>query len=168
MIILIFLAIIVSPNDDLLMGVVRQDTAYDFCMCNPPFFKDKEDKRGSIGASLGHRPVPMTRNTGNESETITEGGEVEFVKRIISDSFRLKTKVRSDEYIYNEMIEKLNDLLLFISKMVQHNAWEEIKSQTVKIITGQTQCNLFLWSTILLYHPFMHIGTCSHDRVLSR
>ncbi len=98
-IILIFLAIIVAPNDDLLMGVVKQDTLYDFCMCNPPFFKDKEDKRGSIEASSGHRPVPKTRNTGNESETITEGGEVEFGKRIISDSFRLKTKVRSDEYI---------------------------------------------------------------------
>ena len=76
------------------MGVVKDAVCYDFCMCNPPFFKDKDEKVGLNSSRSGHRPIPQTHNTGNEAETITEGGELKFVERIISDSLKLKTKIR--------------------------------------------------------------------------
>ena len=76
------------------MGVVEKDISYDFCMCNPPFFKDREEMLGLSTSRTGHRPIPHTQNTGNETETITEGGEIEFVKRIISDSLKLGTRIR--------------------------------------------------------------------------
>lgn len=72
---------------------ILEKAHYDFCMCNPPFFTDEKDKR-SEHSRTDHRPIPTTQNTGNESETITSGGEVEFVKRIISDSLVLKEKIR--------------------------------------------------------------------------
>ena len=83
------------PLDTILDGAVdtSSEVCYDFCMCNPPFFKDKEDKKGTQSRTT-HRPIPTTQNTGNESETITQGGEVEFVKRIIADSLKLKEKIR--------------------------------------------------------------------------
>ena len=40
------------------------------------------------------RPAPPTFSTGSEGETVVEGGEVEFVRRIINDSLVLKTKIR--------------------------------------------------------------------------
>ena len=41
-----------------------------------------------------HRPAPPTFSTGSEVETMVEGGEVEFVRRIISDSLTLRTQIR--------------------------------------------------------------------------
>ncbi len=76
------------------MGVVKDTVCYDFCMCNPPFFKDKEERTGLSVTRSGHRPVPQTQNTGNETETITEGGELKFVERIIIDSLKLRMKIR--------------------------------------------------------------------------
>ncbi|KAL5477747.1 hypothetical protein EMCRGX_G024585 [Ephydatia muelleri] len=51
-------------GDTLLLGAL-EDQQYHFCMCNPPFFGDGEER-----------------------------GEVEFVQRIIRDSLKLRTTVR--------------------------------------------------------------------------
>ena len=87
---------LVPPDIVLLGGAVdlSSDVRYDFCMCNPPFFKNEEDKKGAQSRTI-RRPIPTTQNTGNESETITPGGEVEFVNHIIEDSLKLKEKIRS-------------------------------------------------------------------------
>ena len=69
------------------------DTQFDFCMCNPPFYDEGEDRVGG-DSRTGHRPIPHTLNTGNQSETRTPGGEVEFVKRIIEDSLILGNKIK--------------------------------------------------------------------------
>jgi methyltransferase len=98
----------------LLEGVVNthpcHDTVYDFCMCNPPFYSDENDFRGEWSRT-GHRPVPHTRNTGNEVDTVTEGGEIEFIKRIVEDSLRLKTKIKW----YTSLIGKKSSLKVITS-----------------------------------------------------
>ena len=86
----------VTP-DVFLKGVVDtapyDHTQFTFCMCNPPFYKDRDELKG--GASrTGHRPVPQTLNTGNEIETITRGGEVEFVKNIVNESVSIGTRIK--------------------------------------------------------------------------
>lgn len=89
------IVILVSPDDPILRGVVKDDgKTYTFCMCNPPFFKDQEDKTGFTSSRSARRPVPVTQNTGNETETITEGGEAAFVGRIVEDSLKLKERIR--------------------------------------------------------------------------
>lgn len=83
-------------SDVIICGALDEEPTefcYDFCMCNPPFYKDNEDKHGTHSRTA-HRPIPNTSNTGNQSETITEGGEVEFVKRIIADSMKLRNTFR--------------------------------------------------------------------------
>lgn len=91
---MIFIDLVLQVTPDIILaGVVDDCIQYSFCMCNPPFYHDKEDQLG--GASrTGHRPIPHTQNTGNEAETITKGGEVEFVRRIIVDSLSLGTNIR--------------------------------------------------------------------------
>ena len=81
------------PEDTLLLGAVEGHLQYHFCMCNPPFFKDGEERYGGVARS-GSRPLPSTVSTGDLSETITAGGEVEFVRRMIKDSLKLKMVVR--------------------------------------------------------------------------
>lgn len=91
-----FAVIQVTP-DVLLRGVVDvppyDHTHFTFCMCNPPFYEDKEDLMGE-SSRTGHRPGPATQNTGNEAETITRGGEVEFVKKIVKESMSIGTRIK--------------------------------------------------------------------------
>ena len=51
-----------------------------------------------------HRPAPPTFNTGCEGETVTEGGELGFVRRIIHDSLILRTQITSVPLPYHSPI----------------------------------------------------------------
>ena len=74
-----------------------ENTSYDFCMCNPPFFQDSVDREGDRSNRTGTRPSPPNPPTSKmaDHETVTKGGEVEFVGRILADSLKLCTKIRS-------------------------------------------------------------------------
>ena len=76
-----------------LLGALDTTERYSFCMCNPPFFKDNEERYGGSSRS-DHRPAPSTFSGATAGETVTEGGEEEFVKRIIRDSLVLNKGVR--------------------------------------------------------------------------
>jgi len=65
---------------------------YTFTMCNPPFFRDIDERLGS--STTGSRPPAGTCSTASDGEAITPGGEREFVERIIQDSLKLKHRVR--------------------------------------------------------------------------
>lgn len=66
---------------------------FDFCMCNPPFFVSEFEASHGVTRS-DKRPQPSGVCTGTETETVTGGGEVEFVKGIITDSLFLKEQIR--------------------------------------------------------------------------
>ena len=68
-------------------------TQFDFCMCNPPFFKDEfEALHGSSRTDT--RSLSSTVSTGTCQEIAVEGGEINFVSGIIKDSLQLKDRVR--------------------------------------------------------------------------
>lgn len=68
----------------ILLGVVRDDEKFDFCMCNPPFFESLEE------AGLN----PKTSCGGTSEEMVCPGGEQAFIARIIEDSVKLKLSFR--------------------------------------------------------------------------
>lgn len=69
---------------------------YDFCMCNPPFYMSEMELKNCRELKLEE---PHSICTGTESETITEGGEIDFIKKLI-DSSVLQYKLRK-KYIKN-------------------------------------------------------------------
>ncbi|KAG7484066.1 hypothetical protein MATL_G00045170 [Megalops atlanticus] len=83
------------PQKTLLMDALKEESAmvYDFCMCNPPFFANQLEAKG-VNSRNAHRPPPSSVNTGGVTEIMAEGGELEFVKRIIHDSLQLKKRLR--------------------------------------------------------------------------
>jgi len=68
----------------ILVGVVRGDENFDFCMCNPPFFESLEE------AGLN----PKTSCGGTSREMVCPGGERAFITRIIEDSTQLTEQFR--------------------------------------------------------------------------
>uniref|UniRef100_UPI00398ED3AF RNA N(6)-adenosine-methyltransferase mettl16 isoform X1 n=2 Tax=Pristiophorus japonicus TaxID=55135 RepID=UPI00398ED3AF len=83
------------PQKTLLMDALKEESeiVYDFCMCNPPFFANQLEAKGENSRNAS-RPPPSSVNTGGITEIMAEGGELEFVKRIIHDSLQLKKRLR--------------------------------------------------------------------------
>ncbi|XP_075847795.1 RNA N(6)-adenosine-methyltransferase METTL16 [Microtus pennsylvanicus] len=83
------------PQKTLLMDALKEESEiiYDFCMCNPPFFANELEAQG-VNSRNSRRPPPSSVNTGGITEIMAEGGELEFVKRIIHDSLKLKKRLR--------------------------------------------------------------------------
>ncbi|XP_021253023.1 methyltransferase-like protein 16 isoform X2 [Numida meleagris] len=83
------------PQKTLLMDALKEESEiiYDFCMCNPPFFANQMEAKG-VNSRNPRRPPPSSVNTGGITEIMAEGGELEFVKRIIHDSLQLKKRLR--------------------------------------------------------------------------
>ncbi|CAH6785930.1 RNA N6-adenosine-methyltransferase METTL16 [Phodopus roborovskii] len=83
------------PQKTLLMDALKEESeiVYDFCMCNPPFFANQLEAQG-VNSRNSRRPPPSSVNTGGITEIMAEGGELEFVKRIIHDSLQLKKRLR--------------------------------------------------------------------------
>ncbi|MGH0153048.1 UNVERIFIED_CONTAM: hypothetical protein FKN15_023974 [Acipenser sinensis] len=83
------------PQKTLLMDALKEESGivYDFCMCNPPFFANQLEAKG-VNSRSARRPPPSSVNTGGVTEIMAEGGELEFVKRIIHDSLQLQRRLR--------------------------------------------------------------------------
>ncbi|NXU75968.1 MET16 methyltransferase, partial [Oreotrochilus melanogaster] len=90
-----FLLVVKVPQKTLLMDALKEESeiVYDFCMCNPPFFANQLEAK-AINSRNPRRPPPSSVNTGGITEIMAEGGELEFVKRIIHDSLQLKKRLR--------------------------------------------------------------------------
>lgn len=82
-----------GTSDSLLEGLIEDGRQYSFCMCNPPFFSDREEAAG-LNCRSEKRPLPKSVCTATDDEAITEGGEVAFVKKIIKESIELKHTIR--------------------------------------------------------------------------
>ena len=93
----------VSPSSILEEPLTSTNVVYDFTMCNPPFFgklheeedHGKEERGGrKEKIQVKPRPPPHNANTGSNEEKLTDGGEEEFVRRMIDESSRLRDRVR--------------------------------------------------------------------------
>ncbi|KAG5024934.1 hypothetical protein AAZX31_08G085100 [Glycine max] len=105
----------------ILVGVVRDDEKFDFCMCNPPFFESLEE------AGLN----PKTSCGGTSQEMVCPGGERAFITRIIEDSTQLKDQFRW----FTSMVGKKSNLKYLTSKL-----WEVGVAvvKTTEFVQGRT------------------------------
>lgn len=83
-----------SPKDTLIQGVFKAAprATYHFTMCNPPFFGNMMEAQGIMSRTMD-RPEPKSVSTASEVEMIYEGGEVDFVKRMIVESLKLREQI---------------------------------------------------------------------------
>ncbi|KAH7026841.1 ribosomal RNA large subunit methyltransferase F-like protein, partial [Linnemannia elongata] len=68
-----------------------REQRYDFCMCNPPFYKDEQDIQDSLEGKEG-QPSAICKGTTNEM--ITTGGEAQFVKQMVDESIIHGQRIR--------------------------------------------------------------------------
>ncbi|XP_062617286.1 RNA N6-adenosine-methyltransferase mettl16-like [Saccostrea cucullata] len=90
-----------------LLELLEDETGdYDFCMCNPPFFADHMEAQAITSSRTDDRAEPTSVNTASVGESITEGGEVEFIRKIIVESVKLQDRIK----IFTSMVGKKTNL----------------------------------------------------------
>eukprot|EP00938_MAST-03A_sp_MAST-3A-sp1_P006758 g6758.t1 len=119
---------LVKEDDDLVSE--RDADKVDFCMCNPPFFEDKDEVS----------PHPSRACSGSSNEMITKGGEVKFVIRIIENSLKLGTKLRW----YTSMLGRKSSIVTLVRHLRSTNRVKEIVSS--EFLQGQTRRWGLAWS----------------------
>uniref|UniRef100_T1ITX6 U6 small nuclear RNA (adenine-(43)-N(6))-methyltransferase n=1 Tax=Strigamia maritima TaxID=126957 RepID=T1ITX6_STRMM len=90
------ITVIPVEGNAILRDVVKDN--FHFCMCNPPFFSSLDEAEGKQKIKQRSNTV----NTANDNEMVTDGGEIEFVRKIIEDSVHLKDKIK----LYTTMLGK--------------------------------------------------------------
>lgn len=76
--------------------MINKESQYDFTMCNPPFFLDSDEALGVKNTrNVEKRPDAKSVSAGKQCELIyDEGGEVDFVKKIINDSIKIGKRIK--------------------------------------------------------------------------
>lgn len=89
--------VIENTSDSLFLDLLRssehEQRKFHFTMCNPPFFGNILEAQGLLSSRSSDRPEPSSVSTADEGEMIVEGGEVEFVKNMISESHHVTDRV---------------------------------------------------------------------------
>ncbi|RKF53686.1 U6 small nuclear RNA -methyltransferase [Erysiphe neolycopersici] len=101
-----------EPREPLIPFQVLGVENLKFIMCNPPFYESKEEM---LKCAEAKKRPPFTACTGADFEMVTEGGEVEFISRLIDESTESKSRVQW----YTSMIGKLSNLIILREKLVK-------------------------------------------------
>ncbi|XP_048767709.2 RNA N6-adenosine-methyltransferase mettl16-like isoform X2 [Ostrea edulis] len=121
----------VSGKTALLELMAGESDQYDFCMCNPPFFADHMEAQAITSSRTDDRAEPTSINTASVGESITEGGEVEFIHKIIVESIKLQGRIK----FFTSMIGKKTNLLLVKKDLRDHKI---PNYQTTEFCQGKT------------------------------
>ena len=117
----------VSP-DVMLCGIFKMAPRplYHFTMCNPPFFGNIMEAQGIMTSRNVSRREPSSVSTAAECEMVwEEGGEVDFISRMITDSLQLREQVVWVDY--NSWILIVWELAFFFALFVS------LPSKTLKV-----------------------------------
>ncbi|KIP02400.1 hypothetical protein PHLGIDRAFT_79182, partial [Phlebiopsis gigantea 11061_1 CR5-6] len=114
--------------------VFEQSSQLDFTMCNPPFYRNREEISISAEAKqLG----PNAVCTGADTEMITPGGEVSFVRQMVLESLRWSTRCRHFGLgrWFTSMLGKMSSLteiveLLKVNKIGNYGITEFVQGRT--------------------------------------
>ncbi|KAJ0667876.1 putative 23S rRNA (adenine(1618)-N(6))-methyltransferase [Helianthus annuus] len=115
----------------ILLGVVKNNEKFDFCICNPPFFETMDEAGLNPNTSCGGTPAEM----------VCPGGEQAFISRMIQDSVQLKQSFRW----YTSMVGKKSNLKSLISKLREVGV---TVVKTTEFVQGQTSRWGIAWSFI--------------------
>ncbi|CED82013.1 Predicted DNA methylase [Phaffia rhodozyma] len=121
------------------------DLQFEFTMCNPPFYSSWQEI-SSLASNKEFNPHAIC--TGAETEMITTGGEVEFVKRMVNESTSMGIQDRCRWF--TSLLGKsssIKDVVdLFRSRKIKNYAIAEF-------IQGHTKRWALAWSFSALYLP---------------
>lgn len=95
------------------INIDNSEKIYDFCMCNPPFFSTPQELNPFFKSRKTSRPIPKNAFCASINEVVINGGEIEFISKIIEESVKFKNKIK----IFTTMVGHKNSLPHLKSKL---------------------------------------------------
>ncbi|CAB3220738.1 unnamed protein product [Arctia plantaginis] len=92
----------------------EEKLVFDFCMCNPPFYSNVQELCESRSPA---RLPPKNGFTGSPQELITEGGELEFCRKLIRESKKYKDNI----IIFTTMVGHKYNLIVLVQDLKTEN-----------------------------------------------
>ncbi|XP_049831594.1 RNA N6-adenosine-methyltransferase mettl16-like isoform X2 [Schistocerca gregaria] len=126
-------------QDKILTPLVEKEEKYDFCMCNPPFFKNEEQLDQKKKSRTAERPPPRNAWTGSIDEVVTPGGEIGLISKIVEESLQLRNSIR----IYTTMVGVKSDLQPLKEELLRHGI---TNAATTEFCQGRTTRWGLAWS----------------------
>ncbi|KAK3847898.1 MAG: hypothetical protein J3R72DRAFT_138221 [Linnemannia gamsii] len=132
---------------------IDPEKRYDFCMCNPPFYKDDQDIQDSLEAK---DDLPSAVCKGTTNEMITAGGETQFVTQMVEESILHAQRIRW----YTSMLGKRGSVDTIIAYLKE----KKITNYTLTTFRqGRTSRWAIAWS-----HGNAHPSRASRQHISNR
>jgi 23S rRNA (adenine1618-N6)-methyltransferase len=133
-------------KNNIFTGIIEKDDRFDFTMCNPPFHKNaKEAQNGSnrkVSNLTKQKINDATLNfAGQSNELWCEGGELEFIKKMILESEKFKNNCLWFTTLVSKK-ENLSDIYRTLKKV------NPLKVETIEMKQGQKMTRFVAWSFI--------------------
>ena len=130
-------------KNDIFNGIINEDDKFDFTLCNPPFHKSKKEakegtKRKILNLSKGKNKRVSLNFGGQHNELWCDGGELEFIKKMITQSVTFKNNCRW----FTTLVSKKENLEE-IYKALKNTNVKEFK--TINMQQGQKISRIVAW-----------------------
>ena len=136
--------IVLQPNPQAIFsGVINASQRFDLTMCNPPFFSSQADANAANMRKWTKLEQPeqgQNRNfAGQQHELWCEGGELKFIKQMITESQLFKQQVCWFSSLVSQQkhIAPLQKLLRSVGVM---------QSEVIAMRQGQKVSRILVWS----------------------
>ncbi|KAA6396406.1 MAG: putative S-adenosyl-L-methionine dependent methyltransferase [Streblomastix strix] len=110
-----------NTKNNIILGNIKKEEQYEFCMCNPPFFEDEQER---IQSGRGRLCV------GTSLESQTQGGEIVFIRKIIQESRILWNRFKW----FTSLIGKKKDGIKLKQDLVEEMIRSQFKEKDIEII----------------------------------
>jgi 23S rRNA (adenine1618-N6)-methyltransferase len=125
-------------------GITGDDDEFDLVVCNPPFYANEAEALEASGRkwkNLGKsKTMGTTRNFGgNSGELFCEGGELQFIQKMIAESFFYSRKC----YWFTALVSR-QEHIHSLRRALQRAKATEV--QVIHMSQGQKSSRLLAWT----------------------
>jgi len=133
-----------SDPSKILTDIIQPDEFFDLTICNPPFHVSaeaaQEGSKRKVRNLTGKSVSKVKLNFGGQAaELWTEGGELEFIRKMIQESLRYKTQV----YWFTTLVSKSENLKLINLQLQKAGVSFQ---KTIDMAQGNKQSRFVAWT----------------------
>ena len=133
-----------TSKDNIFENIINGNDKIDFTICNPPFHKSKKDakegtQRKIQNLSKGKNQKISLNFAGQHNELWCKGGEVEFISKMINESFKYKNNC----LWFTTLVSKKENLDTIYNELKKQNP-EQI--EIIEMRQGQKQTRFIAWT----------------------
>ncbi len=133
-----------STPSNIFSKIIKRGEVFDISICNPPFHSSPEEAAGSThrksrNLASGKETTPVLNFGGQNNELWCDGGEAEFVRRMIKQSSEIPDRC----LWFSSLISKKENLYGVYKALKKAHATQV---QTIEMAHGQKQSRIVAWS----------------------